>query len=269
MLTGSLGSSSYFGDLVSNMPYNNLGASFSAGFRKSIYPRISLGIEAGVVTLSGKDVYAERGLSFNSVNYELVGIMEVSLFKDPRILYRRRLINPYVNFGIGALYFQPKAKNSGTTYKLADYETNGEKYSPVTVIVPSGLGMKVKVTDELDLALEFGFRMTFTDFLDDISGPGYPSWNFFSKRFGSDTEKTTVARLLSYGSRYKLIETLVNSGVLSPDQPIDPTIVPPRGNMNRQDFYMTTMIRAFYYLPVKHARNRRKRGYIKKRKRFR
>jgi len=43
-------------------------------------------------------------------------------------------------------------------------------YSRVQVVIPLGIGARYKLTNNLDLALEIGYRHTFTDYLDDVSG---------------------------------------------------------------------------------------------------
>ena len=42
-------------------------------------------------------------------------------------------------------------------------------YSLTQVCIPFGGGVKFKLNDQIDLALEFGERLLFTDYLDDVS----------------------------------------------------------------------------------------------------
>jgi hypothetical protein len=43
-------------------------------------------------------------------------------------------------------------------------------YSRIQIVIPVGIGARYKLTNNLDLALEIGYRHTFTDYLDDVSG---------------------------------------------------------------------------------------------------
>jgi len=43
-------------------------------------------------------------------------------------------------------------------------------YSRFQVVIPLGIGARYKLTNNLDLGLEIGYRHTFTDYLDDVSG---------------------------------------------------------------------------------------------------
>src|SRR5690606_20213584 len=72
--------------------------------------------------------------------------------------------------GVGLAYFEPKAYLDGERYKLRELETEpGKSYSPITLAVPMGLGFKYNIKDNWTLGLEFGWRMTTTDYLDDVS----------------------------------------------------------------------------------------------------
>jgi hypothetical protein len=43
-------------------------------------------------------------------------------------------------------------------------------YSRFQIVIPVGIGARYKLTNNLDIALEIGYRHTFTDYLDDVSG---------------------------------------------------------------------------------------------------
>ncbi len=42
-------------------------------------------------------------------------------------------------------------------------------YSRIQIVIPMGLGIRYKLTNNFDLGLEVGYRHTFTDYLDDVS----------------------------------------------------------------------------------------------------
>ncbi|GAB3327806.1 hypothetical protein GCM10027429_01960 [Marivirga atlantica] len=45
-----------------------------------------------------------------------------------------------------------------------------DPYSRFQIVIPLGIGARYKLTNNIDLGLEFSFRYTFTDYLDDVSG---------------------------------------------------------------------------------------------------
>lgn len=47
--------------------------------------------------------------------------------------------------------------------------TDGVNYKPVAVVVPFGVGIAYHVNSNWDLAFEWGYRITSTDYLDDVS----------------------------------------------------------------------------------------------------
>jgi hypothetical protein len=75
--------------------------------------------------------------------------------------------------------YQPKAKLDGKTYKLRDYGTEGQirsdvtgfdKYATSQFSLPIGMGIKYWVFDRWIASFEAGYRLTTTDYLDDVSG---------------------------------------------------------------------------------------------------
>merc|ERR1712046_153468 len=49
----------------------------------------------------------------------------------------------------------------------------GTTYGPVAVCIPMGIGLKKAFNGNGGIKLEFGFRFTNTDYLDDVSGTYY------------------------------------------------------------------------------------------------
>lgn len=105
----------------------------------------------------------------------------------------------YVFAGIGAFYYNPQGYFDGEHYltlkhasinepnllprdgwyNLRSLRTEGQgfdeyfptrrKYFPVNVAIPFGIGMTLSLTREWSIGMEYGFRKTFTDYLDDAS----------------------------------------------------------------------------------------------------
>src|SRR5687768_6319945 len=139
----------------------------------SITRRIYVRSEFSWVTFSGRDAESSEGgktrrnLSFTSSNYELNVVGLVNLIEHRGRFYQRPNYNVYGFLGLGGLYFNPKAELNGQKYALQPLMTEGVKYSRFTVVIPFGLGGKMKLTPFVNLALEAGWRKTFTDYIDD------------------------------------------------------------------------------------------------------
>jgi hypothetical protein len=96
-----------------------------------------------------------------------------NLFPTGSRYYKRKLVNPYAFAGIGVTYFNPKAELDGTWYALQPLETEGLSYSRFTPVINFGLGVTFMVNPFFNISVDGGYRLAFTDYLDDASGPGY------------------------------------------------------------------------------------------------
>lgn len=126
-----------------------------------------------------------RNLSFRSPFVEASATIDFSIIKERyghRYDLRRNkgmgnLPNVYIYTGISALYFNPKAQyTDGNWYALQPLGTEGqgiiptrEKYSRVTMAIPAGIGMNYVIDRNLGIGFEYGIRMTFSDYIDDVS----------------------------------------------------------------------------------------------------
>lgn len=45
-----------------------------------------------------------------------------------------------------------------------------QPYSRFQIVLPVGIGARYKLTNNLDISMDIGYRHTFTDYLDDVSG---------------------------------------------------------------------------------------------------
>lgn len=155
-----------------------------------IFTRIQLG-RAGALRLgvSGGSIEGDdarhgredRGLAFRSRITEFSLIGELDLFKIGAA--RNRGLVPYL-FGGGALFrFNPEAPFDGDYIELQPLGTEGQglpnyedPYRLTQFAIPMGVGVKILLSDQLTLSLEFGGRMLFTDYLDDV---GNTEVNYF------------------------------------------------------------------------------------------
>jgi Outer membrane protein beta-barrel domain len=126
-----------------------------------------------------------RNLSFRNDVIELSFVAQYDIFKSNGRFYRRRYINPYLFAGIALAYHNPKAKvaadyngsEAGKYVALRPLSTEGQglpgyakKYGLFQPAIPIGAGIKFRLTDRIDFGIEMGFRILFTDHIDDVGG---------------------------------------------------------------------------------------------------
>lgn len=248
ILSGGLGTSTYYGDLANSNAYVKANPNVNAALQYFLSNRIGARVELNWFTLAGDDKDAngggrvERNLSFQSSNFELSAVGMINLFTHGDRFYRRPGINIYGFAGIGLLYFNPKATDQlGNSVSLQPLKTEGVSYSLVAPVVPVGLGIRFKVSPLFNLSIEAGFRKTFTDYLDDVSTT-YPG----SASFNGDAQ-----------------------AIYFSDRRVDPgvngTVGGIRGNPDNLDSYMLLNAKVEYYLAWAFGGEDRKK-YSKKRR---
>jgi hypothetical protein len=247
ILSGGVGTSTYFGDLANTTSLINAEPNINAGLQYFVTNRIGARVELNWFKLEGDDKNADgggrksRNLSFQSSNFELNAVAIVNLFQNGNRYYRRPGLNIYGFAGIGLTYFNPKAKDplTGESVSLQPLKTEGVSYSLVTPSIPFGLGVRVKVTPQLNLAVEGGWRKLFTDYLDDVSST-YPGTASF---FDPVAARMSDRRAGSSG---------LPGGI--------------RGNPTNDDAYMLLNVKLEYYLPIDLSGRGNGLKYSKKRK---
>lgn len=180
---GGIGFATYYGDLCEgfNCMKPRLNVGIGALYRLPyFYERINIKTELSYFRLYAKDTYPERNLTFRSNNVELYTSAMISLFPYEKHFRRRTLFDPYLFIGIGLVYYSPQAYLNGKWTNLRPLETEGKHYSPIAPMVPYGAGIRVNLDVNWNFLLEGGYRWTFTDYLDDVSGPYYKDQSSFS-----------------------------------------------------------------------------------------
>lgn len=173
--TVGLNTSTYYGDLKDDSDIIDAKPSLSVGAMTAMSRRIYLRSEFSWVTLSGRDAESNdggknvRNLSFTSNNFEFNVTGIVNLMEHRGRFYQRPNYNLYGFLGVGGMYFNPKAELIGRKHALQPLMTEGVSYSRLTFVLPFGVGAKTKLTPFINLALEAGWRKTFTDYIDDVS----------------------------------------------------------------------------------------------------
>lgn len=181
-VTAGLGFSTYYGDLCSKFECMKFRPNFGIGAWYRVLPNFSVKAELNYFRLYAKDVYPKRNLDFRSGNVELYTALVYDVFNYTKHYRKRRFLSPYFFAGIGLTYFDPHGQDpaTGSWVALRPLKTEGASYSPFTMILPYGAGVRIKYLHNLEILVEAGYRKTFTDRLDDVSSAKYPDASSFN-----------------------------------------------------------------------------------------
>ncbi len=205
------GTSHYFGDLapygyfyyglITNVRWNAT-INYTRQFSPQFAARVSFTwarILGDDYTFSQKNIdklyqYNLRNLHFRNdiKEFSLVGMFNL-LPQSGKGQQGRNTFMPYAMLGFGFYGHAPKARDVATVnnagevalggwLNLKDLQTSGQgdvngpkAYSLLQPVFPIGLGLKMKLTDKIDLNFEGGLRITPFDYLDDVGAANYPN----------------------------------------------------------------------------------------------
>ena len=254
IFSAGTGTSTYFGELSNPGDYIDARPNLNAGFQYFLLPRISARAEMTWFQLSGSDAKADdgsrqrRNLSFTANNYEASLTGSLHLFPMGNRYYQRPTFNAYAFVGFGLMYSNPKAKLNGESYALQPLKTEDVAYSKIQPVIPYGLGIKLKLGPFFNLAAEGAYRLTFTDYLDDVSTvhPDKTGWEPIRAALSDRRPEMTDAA----------------------GNPLQPYAVgAQRGNPKTNDGYFLLNFKIEYYLPTTFMLgNPQKRMYKQKRR---
>jgi Domain of unknown function (DUF6089) len=158
-----LGTFNYTGDLVRTYNFVFSKPAATVFYRLNLSNVISLraSMTGGMVGASDKrdpiDAFAsKRNASFNVFLLEASGVFEYH-FLDWKDKKRRLRFTPYFFAGLGL-------------FSITSNAVRNAEYSTVQMSIPFGPGIKYVLNPNWYIALEFGVRKTFFDYLDNISG---------------------------------------------------------------------------------------------------
>jgi len=250
--TGGLGTGTYFGDLCSSSNCFVFRPQLNAGLYLRFHNRFSARAEFLYSRLAADDANGKnvvRNLSFASNNIEISANLAFDFFKYDPLFFKRKDFTPYVSAGLGMLWFNPMAKDrSGSWNKLRPLKTEGVAYANTTVVIPLAIGVRMKMSDHLDVCGEFGYRITFTDYLDDVSTNYLDDSKITNRKTAELANRTTEGgfdinpsiRQQSNG-QYILNQEKTSYIVKEGSK---------RGNPSRNDGYMIFSVRAEYTIKV-------------------
>jgi len=191
----SLNAMNYFGDVTpeTNFTSFRFGATrpnVGVSITRRLYPRLSGRLAVSYGRITGDDSKAanqndpdaqfryNRNMSFRNDILELSGTVIVDLIENRNNYLKRPDFVPYVFAGVAGFYHNPQGlTKSGEYVDLADLRTEGQDqaYSQTQFSIPFGGGVRYRINRNFDASLEIGWRKTFSDYLDDVSGNYAPA----------------------------------------------------------------------------------------------
>ncbi len=178
-----LGASNYFGEINSDWDRNNKFA-FGLVGRYNPNPYISLrgsvfyGTIGAADSTTGVALQRDRNLSFQSPIFEFGAQGEWNIFGFDPAGNKGKAFTPFLFGGVAVFKFNPRAYFEEEWVELQPLGTEGQgttplqerkKYNLTTWSVPFGFGFKARITPRLSMAFEYGWRLTGTDYIDDVS----------------------------------------------------------------------------------------------------
>lgn len=175
------GLAAYNGDIVEKLfPKKVTNGALGVTLSYELTDRLNLRAGWTYSVVGGADRYGtdqarlDRNLSFETIlrEFQLVGEYYLQDLYDHKF-------SPYFFGGVAVFHFNPYtyAGNTDKIYLrplstegqgIAGYEDR-KVYSKFQPAIPLGAGVKYAITNNLHLGLEAGIRITFTDYLDDVS----------------------------------------------------------------------------------------------------
>lgn len=205
----TIGTSNFLGDLggqagkgkdysPADLNFSQSRTAVGVGARYKLQRSVNVAGKLSYLNVKGndaktKDIYRNnRNLNFKSNIYEFSVRLEAGYqsTKRGRSRYgikksygRMKNIthNLYAFAGVGAFYFNPKGKTAdGEWVTLSNLHTEGQglpggpkQYSKFSFSLPVGAYYKLTINKIWSVGLEFNYRKTFTDYIDDVGSSYY------------------------------------------------------------------------------------------------
>ncbi|HEV8286614.1 MAG TPA: DUF6089 family protein [Chitinophagaceae bacterium] len=176
--SGRLGVAGYQGDLkAKDISLSQVKPMLSLGVRYDLSEHISARSYFTLTSLKADDkkgtaTMQQRNLNFKSKVWDWEFSAQYSFFN-----LNDRWWTPYVFAGVGLFHFNPYTKDSaGHKTFLKPLSTEGEgfmsgvkDYKRMQLNIPLGFGAEYALNEDMRVGIEFGYRKTFTDYIDDVS----------------------------------------------------------------------------------------------------
>ncbi len=176
-------------------------AAYSASLAYLFNDQFSIRAEYAYANIGANDKFStvashvDRNLNFNARLYDYSATLHYNIYN----LAQRRM-TPYVFAGVAMFKASPYSYDeTGTKYYLAGLNTEGQglaqypdrkPYSTKNFAIPFGGGLKMALSDAVQISFEMGFRKTFTDYIDDVSTT-YADETLLQQAYGATAVKFT------------------------------------------------------------------------------
>lgn len=249
-----------------NLRAMRLGACVGYSYRLNYH--ISLQTKIIFAYLRGDDKFSKepyrnnRNLNFRSPVLDFTAQCNYIIFNKKREIHRYNIkgiaakniidYHIYIFTGIGGFWFDPYGKDSSNKWhRLKPLRTEGEglvptrkEYSNYQVCIPVGIGIKFVLNRLYSLGIEYSYRKTFTDYIDDCST------TYFDPNAirNANNKNGDLAVYMANPSPTKNID-IQNSPTGIGTQTTAPGMQ--RGDPRSKDGYMFLIVTLYYKLPRK------------------
>lgn len=272
-----VGTSNFLGDLGGmdrqgtdyspvDLDFSTTRTAIGVGYRYKIERWINVTVTFDYLIVKGNDALTadpfrnNRNLNFKSNIFEVAGRVEIgyqSSRTGNRYGIKRTLTTRMTNknhaifafIGIGGFYYNPKGQlnGSGAWVKLRPLHTEGQglpggpkQYSNFSLCIPIGAFYKLTINRQWSVGIEFNWRKTFTDYIDDVSTTYY------------DPAALTAA----YGVQSAQMADPHLGQIPGHSAPDGNGVRAQRGDINQKDTYTSLQITAGYIFKQKRKRAR-------------
>jgi len=188
------GSSNYVGDLVPvgglfSVAVQTMRWNLGLQYTRHLSRHFSGNIQVSYIRIAGDDNYFSptgvfegnylRNLHFRNDVKELSVSAVYEPMGNAENLSKRPLLSPYLYLGVAGFAHNPVTRKDpslvvGTPslqawQDLQPEDIEGALYSLVNISVPFGFGFRYKIGAQVDLGFDFGYRVSLSDYLDDVS----------------------------------------------------------------------------------------------------
>lgn len=192
-VSGALGTTAYYGDLMQGTPLlKQLSFSVTGGASYDINYKLRarLNFSLGKVKADDKDnsqqKYKDRNLNFQSKLWDINLAAEYDFLNN----VEEYNYTPYIFFGPGIFHFNPTTVDrNGNKVFLQQFGTEGQglaaypdrkPYKLTQFCLGYGAGVRMDINDDLQIGAELFIRKTFTDYIDDVSQNSYVNPSLFT-----------------------------------------------------------------------------------------
>lgn len=182
------GASVYVGDLNPTFSFKNARWATGIFYRHNLNDRMAVRAAMNYGFIEGNDrrikrlpYLQARNLNFKSHIAEFATTFEVNFFRYSLVESKdTKRWTPYLFMGASIFYYNPYTYLGSDKYRLEPIGTEGQKtanrptknkgYDNYAISIPYGVGIKVGLTNNWAIGIEASSRISFSDYLDDVSG---------------------------------------------------------------------------------------------------